>query len=97
MRVRVAAMAPAMATPFRRASAPPPLLQELDAIEPRLSYQGWQKAVAEIEESYIEGGMPAPWNDSILQNNLRPGAVRTHAGCVVSTTITLSIAELLCL
>ena len=71
---------------------PPPLLQELDAIEPRLSYQGWQKAVAESEERNIEGGMPAPWNDSVLQNNLRPGAVR-----VVSTTITLSIAELLCL
>eukprot|EP00964_Phaeocystis_antarctica_P125041 scaffold88681_cov65-Phaeocystis_antarctica.AAC.1 len=44
----------------------------------RNSYQGWQKAVAEIEERYIEGGMPGPWNDSVLQNNLRPGAVRAH-------------------
>ena len=37
------------------------LLQELDAIEPTLSYQGWQKDVAEIEESYIQvwGGTPA--------------------------------------
>ena len=90
----------AMATPFRRRRHRS-CNQELDAIGPTLSYmlsyQGWQKAVAEIEESYIEGGMPAPWNDSILQNNLRPGAVRAHAGCVVSTTITLSIAELLCL
>ena len=39
----------------------PDLLQELDAIEPTLSYQGWQKDVAEIEESYIQarGGTPA--------------------------------------
>ena len=32
------------------------LLQELDAIEPTLSYQGWQKDVAEIEDSYIQMG-----------------------------------------
>ena len=30
------------------------LLQELDAIEPTLSYQGWQKDVAKIEKSYIQ-------------------------------------------
>ena len=47
----------AMATPFRRRRHRS-CNQELDAIGPTLSYmlsyQGWQKAVAEIEESYID-------------------------------------------
>ena len=39
----------------------PNLLQELDAIEPTLSYPGWQKDVAEIENRYIQawGGSQA--------------------------------------
>ena len=39
----------------------PDLLQELDAIEPTLSYPGWQKDVAEIENRYIQawGGSQA--------------------------------------
>ena len=32
-----------------------PFLQKLDAIEPTLSYQGWQQDMVKIEESYIEG------------------------------------------
>ena len=32
-----------------------PFLQKLDAIEPTLSYQGWQQDMVKIEESYIQG------------------------------------------
>ena len=47
----------------------PDLLQELDAIEPTLSYQGWQKDVAEIEESYIQarGGTSSTGRDAFFK------------------------------
>ena len=41
------------------ANGDPDLLQALDAIEPTLSYQGWHKDVAEIEERYIQGRDPS--------------------------------------
>ena len=44
---------------WRSGNGDPDLLQTLDAIEPTLSYQGWHKDVAEIEERYIQGLVPS--------------------------------------
>ena len=44
---------------WRSGNGDPDLLQALDAIEPTLSYQGWHKDVAEIEERYIQGLVPS--------------------------------------